>query len=59
MLTGSWIIVDKRNNKAILEIFNGKIIEHLNIDKYEALPAYDYLCSLNRRIKLGGNTQCS
>ena len=58
MLTGSWIICDKRTNKAVLEIYNGELINQLNTERYEAFTAYDCLCSLNAKIKLGGDTPC-
>lgn len=45
---GSWVIVDRGTGKAVAEIFrNDKAINNINFDKYRAVPAGEYLASLN------------
>lgn len=45
--SSSWIIRDKRTNTVICETFNPKVVEHLNVEKYEAIPIIEYLGSIN------------
>ena len=51
MKSNSWIIVRRSDGAAILETWNPTIVAALNLARYEALTAYDYLCQLNARIK--------
>lgn len=51
MLTGSWIVVCKATNVAVLETFNPRVASAINRDKYDVLTAYDYLTQLNARLK--------
>lgn len=47
MKTASWVIVSKETGKAVMETFNQKLAEHVNTDKYQAIPILKYLVSLN------------
>lgn len=49
----SWIIREKDGGKVILETFDKKKVDALNTEKYEAIPAYEYLTQLNEQIKKG------
>ena len=47
---GSWFIVEKATGKAVTELFkDDPRIHKLNTSKYKAVPANEYLASLNRR----------
>lgn len=48
----SWIIRDKATKAVVGEFFNDKLRAALNTDKYEAVPAADYLAELNTPIPL-------
>jgi len=50
MKSNSWIIVRIADNKAILETYNPAIVAKINTQKYMAIPAYEYLCNLNKHI---------
>ena len=51
---GSWVIVDKKTGKAVLELFRDSVaVQHLNFAKYDAVPILTYLGDINRRIMLG------
>ena len=45
----SWVIINKETNEVIMETFDKKKVDHLNTEKYEAVPIYDYLVSLNKK----------
>ncbi len=47
MQTASWVIRNKKNGDVIAETFSDKIVNALNTAKYEAVPIYQYLVSLN------------
>lgn len=47
----SWVIVEKKTQKAIFETYSKKVADAINKTKYEALPARKYLEQLNKRIK--------
>lgn len=51
MKTASWIIVNKQTGAAVFETFNAATAQAINRDKYEAIPALEYLQQLNRAIK--------
>lgn len=51
-LIGSWIIVNRVTGKGVCELFTDtQLWPYLNWSKYQALPAYTYLCNLNRETK--------
>lgn len=58
MRTASWVIVNKATGEAVFETFSPKlfrlITEGENAEKYEAVPALEYLQALNARIKATG-----
>lgn len=43
----SWIVVDRRTGKAVLETFNPKIAKAVNQERYEVLTALQYLSDLS------------
>jgi hypothetical protein len=45
----SWVIVDISTNEAVLETYNAKLLEALNLKRYKAVPILEYLQSLNRK----------
>lgn len=47
----SWVIREKEGGKVIMETFDKKKVDALNTEKYEAIPAYEYLTQLNEQIK--------
>jgi hypothetical protein len=52
-MTESWIITEKATGNAIAETFLRHVAEAVNTEKYEAVPAMEYLQGLNRKIKEG------
>lgn len=44
----SWVIKNKETGAIIMETFDPKKVEALNTNKYEAVPIYDHLTSLNK-----------
>lgn len=46
----SWVVTDKHGN-AILETWEIKTVNAVNLNKYTVQTAYDYLCELNETIK--------
>jgi hypothetical protein len=51
MKTKSWVIRNKNTKVIIGEIFNQRIVDNLNTDKYEAIPILEYLQSINGHQK--------
>ena len=51
MKSNSWIIVKKDTLEAIFETFQRSVADKVNMEKYDVLDAYTYLCLLNRQIK--------
>ena len=51
MKTASWVIIEKRSGKAILETFSQKVVNAINTEKYNAIPISEYLVSINGRKK--------
>tara|TARA_R110000868_G_scaffold109331_3_gene297491 strand:+ start:2306 stop:2470 length:165 start_codon:yes stop_codon:yes gene_type:complete len=51
----SYIIVDKTTEKAVAELYDKKLIELINTDKYKVVKTYEYLCALNKKTKLTAN----
>ena len=48
MGTKSWVIVNKETNKAVMETYNKDTVSKINTAKYRAIPALEYLQSLNK-----------
>ena len=51
MKTASWVIVDKQTGKAVMETFNRTTADAINREKFDVLPALEYLQKLNRSLK--------
>jgi hypothetical protein len=49
MQAASWIIRNKTTGEVIAETFNRRMVAALNVEKYEAIPALEYLVSLNAK----------
>jgi hypothetical protein len=47
----SWVIVNKSTGAAICEVWNKSTVDKVNTSKYTAIPALQYLQSLNTKIK--------
>lgn len=50
MKTASWIIVDKQTREAVMETFDKVTADAINRDKFDVLPALEYLQQLNRSL---------
>lgn len=48
---GSWVIVDKATGKAVFETFKEKTANAINTEKYQAIPALEYLSKHNAAIR--------
>jgi hypothetical protein len=44
----SWVIVNKTTNVAVLEVFDKKYLEKINLNKYDIVPIKKYLTTLNK-----------
>ena len=51
MKAASWVIVDKQTGKAIIETFKRATADAINREKFNVLPALEYLQQLNRSLK--------
>ena len=49
--SNSWIIVNRSTGNAVLETWSKKLTQAINLEKYQVMTAYDYLCNLNAIIK--------
>jgi hypothetical protein len=50
-MTPSWIIRNKTTGDVVCETFNRRVVEALNLQKYEAVPVMEYLVSLNKKTR--------
>jgi hypothetical protein len=48
---GSWIVVNIATGEAVVELFNAKLLQHINRDKYRVMCAHQYLTELHRKVK--------
>ena len=46
----SWIIIDKKTNKAVRETFSAKLAGLVNQEKFKVMTAGDYLGNLNEAV---------
>lgn len=53
----SYVVVDKQTGDSIMETFERKTAEAINREKYDVLPAKEYLEGLNQRGKESGAVQ--
>ena len=51
MKPASWIIVDKQTGEAVMETFEQATADAINRDKFDVLPALEYLQQLNRSLQ--------
>jgi hypothetical protein len=51
MKTASWVIREKATGRVICETFSRRLVDALNIKRYEAVPLLQYLCELNATIR--------
>lgn len=51
MKTSSWIIVDKSTGEAVMETFEQSTADAINRNKFDVIPALEYLQQLNRSIE--------
>ena len=58
---GSWFVVDKATGKPVMETFEARTADAINRNKYDVVPAIDWLASLNRKagIDIGASTSAS
>ncbi len=57
MLADSWIIRDRDTKAPIMETYDQRRVDALNTDKYEAVPAQQYLGEQSNTQQRG--EQCS
>lgn len=48
MAVQGWVIVEIATGRAVMETFNERLVKALNVDRYKAIRAGEYLASLNR-----------
>lgn len=48
METASWVIREKATGKVVMETFDKKKVDALNVARYEAIPILEHLGSLNK-----------
>lgn len=46
--TASWVVIRRADHYPMFETFNAKILDHLNYDKYDAIPILKWLGMVNR-----------
>lgn len=51
MKAASWVIVDKKTGKAVMETFKRATADAINREKFDVLPALQYLQQLNKATK--------
>jgi hypothetical protein len=51
MRTASWVIVRLSDGHPVLETFNEKAVQCLNVEKYKAVPILEWLQSINKSLK--------
>ena len=51
MKTASWVVQDLETGEAVMETYNPKVAEAINLKKYKVTPILEYLQELNRRIR--------
>lgn len=49
MQTASWVIRNKATGEVVLETFSQKVVQALNVAKYEAVPILQHLVALNKK----------
>lgn len=52
-ICGSWIVVDRRTGKPVIEIYTRDIAEAVNQTRYEVLTALQWLQRFNRQQRRG------
>ncbi len=57
MKTASWIIVDRKTGKAVLETFNKKTADAVNTKRYEVLPVLQWLQRINGKTIMKNPTK--
>jgi hypothetical protein len=51
MLIASWVIVSKATGKAICETYSQRFAAAINRDKYDVVPAGEWLGKLNKAVR--------
>lgn len=51
MTTASWVIVDIKTGKAVMETWNKKIADAVDTKKYVVVEVLEYLVGVNAKIK--------
>lgn len=46
---GSWVVVSRADNTAVLETFSRSVAEKINQEKYRVLTTLQWLASLNQK----------
>lgn len=48
-MTASWVAVSKATGAAVAELYNPRLVEAVNRDKYDVIPILNYLQGLNKK----------
>ena len=51
MRAGSWVIVSRDTGLPVVELFDERIVQRINTERYEVLTALEWLQRLNHQIK--------
>lgn len=47
----SWVIREKATRRVVCEVFSRRLVDALNVEKYEAVPILTYLGEFNARAQ--------
>lgn len=50
MRYNSWIIVSKTTGKPVIELFSRKLVDLVNVEKYEVFTSLEWLQKFNREV---------
>lgn len=52
--SASWVIVDRKTGRAVMETYNPDTVLRVNTLSYEVVPIMAYLGRINQAIRNGG-----
>ena len=53
MTPKSWVIVNKKSGKPVLETYNKLLLKSINLEKYQIYTSLDWLVHFNKLVKSG------
>jgi len=54
---GSWVVVSRATDEAVLETFSPVVAGAVNLSRYEVLTTYQWLCRFNALVRASGGVQ--